>query len=338
MDVAHFGDADEEDVALLFLHDEATLLATTGVAASPWRCACRGGDGDTKIDDDDGGVISCGRCGVVVDRVLDEKPEWRNGAGASFLTTTTSSTTSRVGMPSTSNVLGVNTLGTATPQRLPRAMQIVAARCHALSYRDRSLLAAAETIGRRCEQAGLLPRVASEAIALFRAASACPSAKKTRRANLMAACVQEAGARSGATRSAREIAQLFDISVSSLSLGGKHFRAALVVDAGARDLHARVPSPDDFVARFASRLGMTKPEAMRARELAERVVAAPELNRVAAAHAPQSVAAACIGLCVREARKCDDVRHVAAACDVSIATLQKVISALEIAGNASFIP
>ena len=257
--------------------------------------------------EEDGCVAICPACGVIVDRVVDERPEWKD----------MHSEKSRIGAPeSTGAPLG-------TSLRLPKHVQITSLQCLGLKAKDRALLSAFDQITNRCRNAQIPQSVISDANALYKMASASVVSRKTRRVNLMAACVQEACSRHRAARSAKEIADIFNINMSSLSLGCKHFRSVVVLEEGAvsstpsASTVAACPSPRavDFIGRFCSRLGLDKTVKNRALKLANNAQAD------VMGPAPQSIAAACIWVAGEEAL---DASIVAEACGVCQVTLSKV--------------
>jgi transcription initiation factor TFIIIB Brf1 subunit/transcription initiation factor TFIIB len=295
-----------------------SLLASFGldVAAQQGTVACGSGAGCAcapgAVTLREGSVVACVECGVILDRTIDERPEWRDSFG--------SSDKSRVGAPESVGVpLGTATSRSAT-YRLPRHVQTASLQCLGLPASQRSLLSAFDQITCRCKAAQIPQAVISDAHALFRLASASKVSRKTRRVNLMAASVQEACLRHSAARGAKEIAAMFDIKPSALSLGARHFRSVMVLDEYAGESSRTSasnapPRATDFVGRFCSKLGLDGRVAARVSDLAA----------LAQTHvpgpAPQSLAAACIVALLPNI----DARAAAQACGMCHVTLSRVL-------------
>jgi transcription initiation factor TFIIIB Brf1 subunit/transcription initiation factor TFIIB len=331
--------------------DAAADAAPPAPAASTSH-VCRGcGSGD-RVQTLNSRVL-CTGCGTLLEFALDQGAEYRW-----FGSEDRGADPTRVGAPQ-NPLLPESSLGTTI--LLKRGHSAAMRRVkkyhswHAAPYRERTLWQHFETISLRAAQAGVSPGVAEEAKELYAHASRVAVCRGSARDALLAACLFEALKRAGSPRRPHAVAEAFGVAEPALVAGIKALARLLQTPAAAGEAppaaaadaaaaatalaearrqewsarRYRTTTFHDFVEPALAKLAPPKAQTAALRDLAllvggraDDLGVVPETTPPSLAAAALSLAAAHLG--VRGA----DVAAVAAACEVSAATILKCLKRL----------
>ena len=212
---------------------------------------------DSLINDK--GILYCNNCGVVCDIIIDTTPEWRfYGADDNK-----SSDPTRCGYYSNS-LLPISSLGSIVSRRWGESYHMRKIRqrhsWNAMPYRERSLYNVFNTITVRARNSGISDCIIQEAKTMYKLISENKISRGANRRGLIASCIYIACKIKKVPRSSKEIADMFSISVTSMTKGCKRFMEIINLNKITNNKNINLASSDstDFVHRFCSKLNMNK--------------------------------------------------------------------------------
>ena len=175
----------------------------------------------TSVIYEDGGYF-CQDCGVFKEIRLNLEQEWRYYGE----TDSKSTDPTRVGMPM-NNLLPESSLGTMISNKGKHTFDFDKIRQYhswnTMPYKERSLYKIYEKLQNKAISGGIPPFIIKNAQAMYKLTSETCISRGSNRKGLMAACVYFACKLEGVTRSAKEIAEIYDIKVSEMTRGIKKF-------------------------------------------------------------------------------------------------------------------
>lgn len=279
-------------------------------------CANHECDG-TEFPLDDGNYV-CVKCGTVNDRFIDYSAEWRYYGSED----SKSADPTRCGMPTSVCLPGMS-LGSVISLdgkvRLNKHTYRLARyqKYNSMSYKERNLFNIIDTMSLKAINGGITNSIIEEAKIMYKRISELKLSRGNNREGLIASSIYMSCKKNMVPRSAKEIAKMFNLSVSVMTEGRKKFDDLM-------GIHVKSTTPEDFIRRFCSRLNFS-------RDIVETclyVVKKQELYAIISENSPPSIAAGCIYMvCV-----CHDItrskKEIALACDISEITITKCFKKL----------
>lgn len=329
---------------------------------------CSTCEDDTAIETI-GTEVICTRCGSIIDVPLEWSAEYRwfssdNASGGG-------SDPSRCGFP-VNHLMPESSLGTmilskgagsAAMRRIKRYHM-----WNLMPYRERTLWTVFEGLEVRATNAGVSAAVLEEAKELYAqltATAICRGASQ--RDAMLAACLWEALKRHDAPRLPKDIAEIFNIPLKSVTKGLKQFQHlfAIRTSGGDTDTYAvptkrkeevaaggseedaaviaaralqrrtmwqktatRTTSYEDFIQPYMTNLSISRTIAPHLEELVRRVCERTEELNVVPENTPPSLTASVIAFCAPEFDLRLDVTQIARVCGISAVTIQKCLKRL----------
>lgn len=240
-----------------------------------------------KTDDvvlDDGNYI-CKMCGDIVDRFIDANAEWRFYGNDD----SRGNDPTRCGLP-TSELLPDSSMGALIGYGVKETYELrMMRRYHlwnSMTYKERTLYNIYDTLTINAVNNGLNKSIVDEAKMLYKKLSELKISRGENRHGLIASSIYMACKRNNVPRSAKEIAAIFNLKVTTMTKGCKRFQELLKLNMDAT-------GPADFIARFCSRLDLDG----RMRDFCKDIINRADALSIVCENTPPSVAAGIIYLC-----------------------------------------
>jgi transcription initiation factor TFIIB len=271
--------------------------------------ACNGcGRSDVVLDD---GSYVCVRCNIICERLLDMTAEWRNYG----YDDNKSSDTTRCGPPTNSllpdsslgTVIG-NKMGECYEMRMLRKMQM----WQSMTYKERSLYNIFDYLSLNASLNDISPSIIDEAKALYKKVSELKVARGDIRHGLIASSVFMSCKQNNVPRSAKEIAEIFNLKLTTMTRGCKKFEDMMKMDVACT-------TASDFILRFASRVNLNNEIKQICVDVARKV---DELC-IISENTPPSIAAGILYMVCTECHVPFDKKQLTTACNVSMVTVSK---------------
>jgi transcription initiation factor TFIIB len=300
-------DPDDELWALFAEHAVDAPPPENDACCNP---ACRA---HTVILDDSNYV--CSTCSTVQGRFLDASAEWRHFNGADGCAVTKDP--SRVGMP-TNDMMPEGSMSTqvggATSSKGYRDMSRISKyqMWTCMPYRERSLYKAIDHLNVRAVNSGINQSIIDEAKMLYKRLTELHVSRGENRVGLLASSIYVACKNNRVPRSAREIADMFDLDVGIITRNCKVMQEML-------HLSLSPSSPADYVHRFCSQLDLDQNVRDACAELVSKI------EECGAMHdsSPTSTVSGAIAFVCRKSHVNVTRKAVASVCGVSVVTVAK---------------
>lgn len=285
---------------------------------------------DEKCDGDDANVCckspnvilidgnyTCTNCYTLVSRFIDTTAEWRfygceDNKG---------SDPTRCGLP-VSELLPDSSLGSVIGYGTNESHDIrIMRRYHlwnCMPYKERSLYCIFETLTTAAKMNDIPHSIIEEAKSLYKKISELSVSRGENRNGLIASSLFMSCKLNHVSRSAKEIAGIFHMKVSTMTRGCKKFQEIMKVNT-------KSTTPEDFINRFCSYLHMDK----SMREICKVVAKAIAKNDLVSENTPPSVAAGTIYLCNITCGWGYTKKQLSDKCTVSQVTIGKVFHKLD---------
>jgi transcription initiation factor TFIIB len=269
----------------------------------------------TEFPVDEGNYV-CTKCRTVQDRLIDYGAEWRYYGNED----SKSADPTRCGMPTSEYLPGMS-LGSviSTEGRLNKYMYRLARyqKFNSIPYRERNLFNIIDTMALKAINGGISNSIIEEAKMLYKKISELKLSRGSNREGMIASSIYYSCKKNNVARSAKEIAKIFNLSVSVMTDGCKRFDDIMCIDA-------KSTTAEDFIKRFCSRLDFTQDMV----ETCIHVVKKQCHYGIISENSPPSVAAGCIYL----VNFCHDLgrtkKEIAQACEISEITITKCFKKL----------
>ena len=283
---------------------------------------------------DEGLYVCCG-CGTVSGRFIDSRPEWRSTAGGVDDGGRACQDMARCGLPvdellpdasMSSTTVGFVPWGRACRETMDMRMVRRYHVWNGMTYKERCLLSAFDALTVRASNSGINRIIIDEAKVLYKRMYEGMASRGESRAGMVATSVFMACKHNGVPRSAKEVAAMFDVKMSTMTRGCKRYYE--MAGRGSDDVTdecAMPATPEDFVRRFASRMRMDAQH----RDLCASVARALDTVDMAFMSMPPSIAAAIVAICSEFRGKAIDKKELAAVTQVSIVTINKCIKRIK---------
>jgi transcription initiation factor TFIIIB Brf1 subunit/transcription initiation factor TFIIB len=252
----------------------------------------------------------CRSCHVIQARVIDTGAEWRffghDDRGVD---------PTRCGQP-TNALLPKSSLGSMVggrwndnrDHRRLRQFQM----WNSMPYWERTLYHVFEKLSSNANLHGLPSKVLDDAKVMYKRASERKITRGDTKDGLVASCIYHACAVNKVPRSPKEVARMFGIDPTVLTKGNARFQELL-------RLNMETGGPDDYIARFGSRLNMDYSDIQACKEMTRALDATDVLSD----GAPTSVAAGALYFYCHSRQLPVARKDIAAVCGVSEVTVVK---------------
>ena len=265
--------------------------------------------GNQEIILEDGDYVC--KCGAFVCRFIDMTAEWRYyGAEDSKGADPT-----RCGLP-TSDLLPGTALGSVIGYSKNESYDVRIMRKYhlwnSMNYRERSLFGIFDTLTTNATSNGIAKNIIEEAKVLYKKLSEMKISRGDNRCGLIASCIYVACKNNKVPRSAKEIANMFNIKTTTMTKGCKKFQEIMKINTSSS-------TAEDFIYRCCSKLNIDKAK----REICRDVAIRAEEHVISSENTPPSLAAGCIYLCDMLLEWNISKKDVADACEISQVTINK---------------
>ena len=202
------------------------------------------------------GELICRNCGCINDTVIDANAEWRYyGSDDSKFSDPT-----RCGLP-TNDLLPQSSLGSSIGYRYGESFEMRKIRNYhlwnAMPYRERALYGVFEIIQIRAINNGIPSCIIDEAKNLYKKISEIQINRGSNRKGIIASCIYKACILQGCPRSAKEIAEIFELNIKHMTKGCKKFDEIMNMNNSNTKIVCTPSSNScDFIQRYCSRLGL----------------------------------------------------------------------------------
>ena len=269
------------------------------------------------------GAYFCFECGVFQEVRIQQDQEWRYYGDSD----SKSSDPTRVGMP-TNNLLPESSLGTMISNKGRSSKDYDKIRQYhiwnTMPYKERSLYRMYERVQNKAIHAGIPPYIIDNAKSLYKDISEIHMSRGSNRRGIMGTCVFIACKLEGVPRSAKEIADIYNIQVNELTRGVKTFSQVMNSNKTDKSLSVQSSNPVNFIQRFCSKLQLQQD----IRYLCEYVAFMATKYDIVDENTPPSVAAGSIFLVISLCKLGISKKSVSNACKISEVTISKCFKKL----------
>ena len=183
---------------------------------------------------------------------------------------------------------------------------------NSMPYMERTLYNIFEQFNYKTANHGISPKVLEEAKFRFKELSEKRVSRGENKEGIIASCIYYACLANNTPRSTKEIAKMFNIDHNILTKGNTRFQNLLKINV-------KCSSPEDFIARYASKLNLEYDQIQECKEIARKL---DELD-VISENAPTSIAAGTLFLYTTVKGISITKAQLSKACDVSEVTITK---------------
>jgi len=197
----------------------------------------------------------CLKCGIIDGTVIDSTAEWRYyGSEDNKLSDPT-----RCGLP-TNELLPESSLGSVVSYSYNESYDMKKIRNYhawnAMPYKERSLYNVFDNIKVRAVNSGIPLCIIEEANILYKKISETRISRGSNRKGIIASCIYKACKIKNVPRSAKEIADMFHLTVTNMTKGCKKFDEIMNINNKSERVCLTTSASDSFVNRFCSRLNI----------------------------------------------------------------------------------
>jgi transcription initiation factor TFIIB len=264
---------------------------------------------DFQQDDMD---VICMTCGTVQYKNIDYGAEWRYYG----FNDNKSSNPTRCGMP-TNEFLPKSSLGTVigTERMTKNFYEMARIRKYhmwnSMPYKERSLYNVINRLNTKATNGGISSSIIEDAKVMYKKLSEMKISRGENRNGLIASSIYMSCKNNGVPRSAKEIASIFNLNITTMTKGCKKFHEIMRLNVAST-------SPDDFIVRFCSKLD--RPDIV---EDSLYIVRAADKYSIVSENAPPSIAAGSIYLCSMVRNHGVTKKEISKACEISEVTINK---------------
>ena len=296
----------EIDDTIWGLFDDARAVTTERMGE---LCCSACGLHDVILDD---GNYVCLNCHNICERLLDATAEWRfygqdDNKG---------SDPSRCGLP-TNELLPESSLGTVIGNKMGECYEMRMIRKYqmwnSMTYKERSLYNIFDGLSLCASMNGISTSIIDEAKVLYKKVSELKVARGDIRNGLIASSIYISCKRNNVPRSAKEIAKIFNLKLTTMTRGCKKFED--MMQGG----HVASTTASDFIMRFASRLNLDKDIRQVCVDVAHKV----DEFCIISENTPPSIAAGIIFMVCSECKIPLEKKCLTTECNVSMVTVSK---------------
>jgi transcription initiation factor TFIIIB Brf1 subunit/transcription initiation factor TFIIB len=187
-----------------------------------------------------------------------------------------------------------------------------------MPYWERTLYNVFDKLTNNTTNHGIPSKVIDDAKMLYKKASEKKISRGDNKDGLIASCIYYACLLNKIPRSPKEVARMFHIDPNVLTKGNARFQILL-------QMNVESSNPDDYIARFGSRLNMDYCDIQKCKEFAKKL---DELE-IVSENAPTSVAAGALYYYITLQELDFTKKQIADVCEVSEVTITKCYKRLQ---------
>ena len=261
----------------------------------------------------------CLKCGVISDFVIDNTAEWRYyGFDDNKLSDPT-----RCGLP-TNDLLPESSLGSIISYKYNESFDMKKIRNYhawnAMPYKERSLYNVFDNIKIRAINSGIPTCIIDEANIMYKKIAETRISRGSNRKGIIASCIFKACKIKNVPRSAKEIADIFQLSVTNMTKGCKKFDEIMNLNKNNNDeISLTTSHSDDFIKRFCSKLSID----CNVSNICEYVCKKAEEYSLVSENTPPSIAAGSIYLVCSLLNVNITKKAISESCKISEVTISK---------------
>jgi len=290
---------------------------------------CMECNSDNIVFDSVTGTYTCKDCGSEVYHYMDKSPEWNNFDDGN-------NDSARCGAP-TNVFLPQSSLGTRIGGKGAARIKMLQ-KWNQMPYKERSLYQVIKEIEVRCEKYNVPKSVVDNAKILYKHISNCKISDKKKvqadpnkniiirgnnRQSIKAACVYYGAKIQKFPRSAKEVAEIFEISLPQLTKGCRRFVEILRKNPGNFNLENN--QMDDYIERYSNKLKLNKNHVEDAKKICRNIV---KLD-LATNHQPVSIAAVSMIIMIQFYKLTISRKTISEIFEISEVTTSKVYKKIE---------
>lgn len=269
--------------------------------------------GEVALED---GNYICKNCGDLVQRFIDSGAEWRYYG----YDDSKGHDPTRCGLP-LNELLPDSSLGSLIGYTKKETHELRIMRKYhmwnSMTYKERTLYNIFDTLTVNAVNNGINKSIIDEAKMLYKKISELKITRGENRNGLIASSIYMACKRNKVPRSAKEIAAIFNLKVTTMTKGCKRFQELLHMNMDAT-------GPSDFIARFCSKMDLES----SMRDICKHVVSRADDLSIMTENTPPSVAAAAIYMCNQLCGWGLPKATLSEICEISQVTISKCCSKL----------
>lgn len=261
----------------------------------------------------DDGYYVCKECNTIQEKFIDNGAEWRYYGHED----TKTSDPTRCGMP-TSELLPELSLGSVIGNDFnsKNSWEMYNLRKYqswnSASYKERTLFNITDSISLQASNSGISPSIINEAKLLYKDISELKISRGSNRNGLIASSIYMSCKKNKVPRSAKEIAKIFNISVTTMTKGCKKFHDIMKTNVVCS-------KPEDFIMRFCSNLNLED----KYIDLCIHIIDKADEYSIVSESAPPSIATGTIFLVSNLCKLGITKKTISNDCDISEVTINK---------------
>jgi transcription initiation factor TFIIB len=266
---------------------------------------------------EDGNYL-CKKCNTIQERFIDYTPEWRYYGNDD----SKSADPTRCGMPASDLLPGMSLgseIGIESKYKNKQNGGYMSKiymyhKWNSMSYKERNLYNNINSMAIKANNGNISNSIIEEAKVLYKRFSEMKISRgEKNREGLIATCIYMSCKEYNVPRSAKEIAKIFNLNITSMTKACKKFNDLM------KTSHKTSTTPDDFIQRFCSKLDFSHDVI----ELCRFVVKKEQEFAFISENAPPSIAAGCIYLVNNVCKLGRTKKDISHACDISEITINK---------------
>ena len=262
---------------------------------------------------------TCAKCFTVQSKIFDENAEWRYYGNDDRR----SSDPNRCGLP-VNQLMPKSSIGTVigTENSKNKFYQYSRMRKYhlwnSIPYRERSLFTILNGLNIQAGNHGLSQSIIDDAKVMYKRLSEERISRGENRNGLIASSIYMSCKSNSVPRSAKEVAKIFNLSISTMTKGCKKFNEIMT------DVNYESSKPVDFINRFCCKLNRSDmaEKCLQAAEIINKYSMVPE-------NAPPSIAAGVIFLVSDEYNLGITKKSISKCCEISEVTINKCYKKLQ---------
>lgn len=259
----------------------------------------------------------CLKCGTIQSKDIDLTAEWRYYGNDDNKT----SNPTRCGMP-TNEFLPKSSLGSVIgmDNNSKNYYQMNRIRKYhmwnSMPYKERSLYEVINKLNTTACNGGISQSIIEDAKKFYKSISEKKISRGENRDGLIASAIYMSCKNNFVPRSAKEIATMFGLNITTMTKGCKKFQEIMKINVEST-------SPEDFITRFCSKLNRIDIE-----PICRYVVKKADEYSIVSQNSPPSVSSGCIFLCSQEYNYGLTKKQISKACEISEVTVNKCYKVL----------
>lgn len=283
------------------------------------KVVCLNGNCDSTEFIHEANEYTCAKCFTVQSKIFDENAEWRYYGNDDRRT----SDPNRCGLP-INELMPRSSIGTVigTENSKQKFFQYSRMRKYhlwnSIPYRERSLFTILSGLNIQAGNHGLSQSIIDDAKVMYKKLSEERISRGENRNGLIASSIYMSCKSNNVPRSAKEVAKIFNLSISTMTKGCKKFNEIMT------DMNYESSKPEDFIKRFCCKLNRSDiaGTCLKAAEIIDKYSIVPE-------NAPPSIAAGVIYLVSDELKLGITKKNISKCCEISEVTINKCYKKLQ---------